>query len=601
MVARSALVDVRPFRTGLLVTTFGLLAMLGAAHGGAAGAGLGTIIGVLLGSTGTTILGALTLVIGALLLSGASAGALVRRSGHAVKRAHTKARQARQPELTAPTATVVPLRPAEPPVDAVHDFPDVVGESQPPPLLVQPEPEHEPDTPSLFDVTTEPTNEEYQLPDRGLLRQSPPAKDTGGDVTGRTAAALVETLAHFGVQATIVGQISGPRVTRYELQLAPGTKVSKVAALKDDLSYALATTEIRILAPIPGKQAVGVELPNLSPNLVTLGDIFDDLPVDREPARRLARQGHLRHRRLDRPRADAARPDRRHHRLGQVRLHQHAPDVDPAALDAGRGADDPDRPEADRAQLLRVDPASADARRVEPEAGGRCARERRGRDGAALRAAVDPARQEPPRGEPLAPPARRAGAPVPARRDRRARRPDDDLAAGGRGRRHPAGAEVARGRDPPRPRDAAAVRGRDHRDDQGERPLPDRLRGLQPDRLTRDPRPGRRREPSRPGRHALQAARHLSAAARPGRLRGRGGDRPRRRAVPRTSASRSSTSPSSSCPRSSKRTSTPRTASSTPTRTRCSTRRSRSSSRRRRPRSRCCSAASASATRAPDA
>ena len=283
MVARSALVDVRPFRTGLLVTTFGLLAMLGAAHGGAAGAGLGTIIGVLLGSTGTTILGALTLVIGALLLSGASAGALVRRSGHAVKRAHTKARQARQPELTAPTATVVPLRPAEPPVDAVHDFPDVVGESQPPPLLVQPEPEHEPDTPSLFDVTTEPTNEEYQLPDRGLLRQSPPAKDTGGDVTGRTAAALVETLAHFGVQATIVGQISGPRVTRYELQLAPGTKVSKVAALKDDLSYALATTEIRILAPIPGKQAVGVELPNLSPNLVTLGDIFDDLPSTASP------------------------------------------------------------------------------------------------------------------------------------------------------------------------------------------------------------------------------------------------------------------------------------------------------------------------------
>ncbi len=72
-------------------------------------------------------------------------------------------------------------------------------------------------------------------------------------------------------------------MTRYELQLAPGTKVSKVAALKDDLSYALATTEIRILAPIPGKQAVGVELPNLQPNLVTLGDIFDDLPATASP------------------------------------------------------------------------------------------------------------------------------------------------------------------------------------------------------------------------------------------------------------------------------------------------------------------------------
>src|SRR5437879_8087354 len=98
-----------------------------------------------------------------------------------------------------------------------------------------------------------------------------------------TASSSAKTPAHFGIEATIVGQISGPRVTRYELQLAPGTKVSKVAALKDDLSYALATTEIRILAPIPGKQAVGVELPNLSPNLVTLGDIFDGLPATASP------------------------------------------------------------------------------------------------------------------------------------------------------------------------------------------------------------------------------------------------------------------------------------------------------------------------------
>jgi len=93
----------------------------------------------------------------------------------------------------------------------------------------------------------------------------------------------VQTLEHFGIDATLVGRIAGPRVTRYELQLAPGTKVSKVAALKDDLSYALATTEIRILAPIPGKQAVGVEIPNLSPNLVTLGDIFEGLPQSSSP------------------------------------------------------------------------------------------------------------------------------------------------------------------------------------------------------------------------------------------------------------------------------------------------------------------------------
>jgi len=284
MVARSELVDVRPFRTGLAVTTLGLLLALGSSHGGAIGGGLGALLGLLLGTTGTTILGVLALVIGGLLLSGASAGAIVRRSGHAVRRAHTRARRARVAVPMPEPAPVIPLRQSEPPVDAVHDFPDVVGDTQPPPLLIEPRSDpDEPDQPSLFDVASVESVSEYRLPDRKILRTSPPASELSTDVSERTAAALVQTLSHFGVDATIVGQIAGPRVTRYELQLAPGTKVSKVASLKDDLSYALATTEIRILAPIPGKQAVGVELPNLQPNLVTLGDIYDELPSTASP------------------------------------------------------------------------------------------------------------------------------------------------------------------------------------------------------------------------------------------------------------------------------------------------------------------------------
>ncbi|MFL6021431.1 MAG: DNA translocase FtsK [Gaiellaceae bacterium] len=283
MVGRSGLVDVSPFRTGLIVTAFGLLATLGADHGGAVGRGLERLFGVLVGSTGTTIIGVLALVIGILLLSGASAGALVRRSGHAVRRAHSRARRAVPAQPATRPAPVIPIRTHESPVDAVHDFPDVVGENAPPPLLIEPSSAEDPDQPSLFDVGTAESHGEYTLPDRTILRRSPAASELSGDVAERTATALVQTLAHFGVDATIVGQISGPRVTRYELQLAPGTKVSKVAALKDDLSYALATTEIRILAPIPGKQAVGVEVPNLSPNLVTLGDIFDDLPATASP------------------------------------------------------------------------------------------------------------------------------------------------------------------------------------------------------------------------------------------------------------------------------------------------------------------------------
>ncbi len=94
---------------------------------------------------------------------------------------------------------------------------------------------------------------------------------------------LVETLGHFGVEAKIVGIVSGPHVSRYELRLAPGTKVKKVTELSNDLAYALASTEIRILAPIPGKQAVGVEVPNTRRRIVRLGDIYAPRPEKTSP------------------------------------------------------------------------------------------------------------------------------------------------------------------------------------------------------------------------------------------------------------------------------------------------------------------------------
>jgi DNA segregation ATPase FtsK/SpoIIIE, S-DNA-T family len=287
MLARSELVDMRPFRTGLAVFSAGLLLTLGRAHGGYLGLALADVFGLALGKTGVLIVGITTLLGGTLLLTGASAGAIIRRSGHAVKRAGSAARRARpeplpdlrlvaaaeegKPELTAPL------------VNAVSEFPDVV-EVDPPgpaPLLLD-DPETAPDQGSLFDAGPA-AAKDYRLPDRQILRRSPARNGASADQSARVADALVQTLAHFGVEASVIGQISGPRVTRYELQLAPGTKVSKVAALKDDLSYALATTEIRILAPIPGKQAVGVELPNASPNYVALGDIFDDLPGTASP------------------------------------------------------------------------------------------------------------------------------------------------------------------------------------------------------------------------------------------------------------------------------------------------------------------------------
>jgi S-DNA-T family DNA segregation ATPase FtsK/SpoIIIE len=281
MVARSDLVDVRPFRTGLAVFAIGLLLTLGN-EGGSLGSALNDFLGLAVGSTGVAIVGLLGLVAGALLLTGASAGALIRRGASAARRPLERQQRPAfeaSPELisTAPAAPV-PL------VDAAADYPDVIGQAEPAPLIPFPEPETEeepPDQESLFNAS--PAVEDYRLPDRSLLRTSGTNGAAPAEASGQVAHALVQALADFGVQASVVGQIVGPRVTRYELQLAPGTKMSKVAALKDDLSYALATTEIRILAPIPGKQAVGVEVPNLTPNLVTLGDIYDDLPQTASP------------------------------------------------------------------------------------------------------------------------------------------------------------------------------------------------------------------------------------------------------------------------------------------------------------------------------
>ncbi len=122
----------------------------------------------------------------------------------------------------------------------------------------------------------------YLLPEATVLRKSGPlamSKDAEQDVAG----VLLGALSQFGVEARIIGMVVGPRVTRYELQLAPGTKVAKVSALRDDLAYALASTEIRILAPIPGKSAVGVEVPNQRPDFVTLGDIYKEFPKSAGP------------------------------------------------------------------------------------------------------------------------------------------------------------------------------------------------------------------------------------------------------------------------------------------------------------------------------
>jgi S-DNA-T family DNA segregation ATPase FtsK/SpoIIIE len=121
--------------------------------------------------------------------------------------------------------------------------------------------------------TVDLTQSEYHLPPLSLLDDG-----TGGEVNRRaleeTAHQLEDTLLQHGVDATLTKIVPGPTVTRFEIELAPGVKVNRVSNLAHDIAYALATPDVRLLVPIPGKSAIGVEVPNAKRRLVSLGDIL---------------------------------------------------------------------------------------------------------------------------------------------------------------------------------------------------------------------------------------------------------------------------------------------------------------------------------------
>jgi DNA segregation ATPase FtsK/SpoIIIE, S-DNA-T family len=173
-----------------------------------------------------------------------------------------------------------------PPARPEPDEEPVLEEHEPEPVPAPPAPEarEDPDDDDPPLEHLDPGDVEFHLPDSRILKRST-AEQAKPDTAGqeKTATRLVEALGHLGVQAQVIGAVAGPHITRYELQLAPGVKMAKVANLKNDLAYALAATEIRILAPIPGKRAVGVEVPNRHRRVVTLGDVFSDPPRDFSP------------------------------------------------------------------------------------------------------------------------------------------------------------------------------------------------------------------------------------------------------------------------------------------------------------------------------
>ena len=118
-------------------------------------------------------------------------------------------------------------------------------------------------------------DENYEFPPMDLLQEEKNTSKTGKKAITDTAAKLQKTLYSFGVSAKVENVSVGPAITRYELKPAEGVRVSKIANLADDIALNLAAESIRIEAPIPGKQAVGIEIPNKEKEMVHLREIID--------------------------------------------------------------------------------------------------------------------------------------------------------------------------------------------------------------------------------------------------------------------------------------------------------------------------------------
>ncbi len=283
--------------TGLLHVTLGrpgikdLDGLMGA--GGALGLAFGGTLGAVVGIWGASlVLGAFGLL-GSVVLTRVSLRAWVRRvDGAKIKAGLVRALHS----VTGTSSSPVPnegfdddyreleseMPPAESEVVVIPSplpEPDPVPEPAPPP---EPEPtptssDSGPDwqAPAIVSDKTPKSSKssKWKLPPLKLLSGSDPQQINQEEAT-RKGAALEQALAALDVETKLVGMVIGPTVTRYELELAPGVKVSRVTSLSKDIAYAMASPDVRILAPIPGRQAIGVEVPNRDRQVVSLGGIL---------------------------------------------------------------------------------------------------------------------------------------------------------------------------------------------------------------------------------------------------------------------------------------------------------------------------------------
>ncbi len=275
----------------LLVATTGLLHVSRGRPGiddpiekiGAAGGALGMAVGgplhALTATAGSVlILGAVGLV-GAIVLTGSSAHAVGSVAYRIIRPIPDFLGRGVRALFADPTTDdTIDLREPKP-------FDQDVAEVEPP-VEEEPEPESKPKAKRRKAEPAEPVNDaeqqsltlpansgKWKLPPMTLLSKSE-AKSVDKHEVAERGRLLQFTLNQFGVPTTLLDPIVGPTVTRYVLELGEGVKVSKLESLRKDIAYAMASPDVRILAPIPGRRAIGVEVPNSDRQIIALGDIL---------------------------------------------------------------------------------------------------------------------------------------------------------------------------------------------------------------------------------------------------------------------------------------------------------------------------------------
>ena len=241
---------------------------LGATGGGYIGGAIAWLLSRLLGTVITYVVLGGAALIGVVMATGARLADVWERGLSMFERAET-AEEPREPRRRlSPGAKTLPLADLDTDEPAARPTPARPRRS---------DPEAERNTVPVPRASVPRRDTTFELPSLGLLRVSPvnAAASRASDKELKNTAHVIEsTLATFDIPARVEDWIAGPTVTLFEVKIAQGVKVNRVTALADDLAMALATATVRVLAPIPGKSLIGIEVPNEHRTIVTLGDVL---------------------------------------------------------------------------------------------------------------------------------------------------------------------------------------------------------------------------------------------------------------------------------------------------------------------------------------